>query len=86
MTPPRVPMTLTLNATQILSDNIAACVHGGGWGGETMDGGQGEMVRVPLADGTLVKIPEGEYSDDMLASLLTLSDVMGTGHHAAMSA
>jgi threonine dehydrogenase-like Zn-dependent dehydrogenase len=51
-----------------------------------IDGGQGEAVRVPLADGTLVKIPGSGYSDETFASLLTLSDVMGTGHHAAVSA
>lgn len=64
----------------------AQCIHGGGWGGETMDGGQGEKVRVPWADGTLVQVPGTDFSQDMLASLLTLSDVMGTGHHAARSA
>ena len=51
-----------------------------------MDGGQGEAVRVPLADGTLVKVPSPGHSDKTLASLLTLSDVMCTGHHAAVSA
>src|SRR6266700_2719622 len=50
------------------------------------DGGQGEFVRVPLADGTLVKVPGSTYSDEIMKSLLTLSDVMGTGHHAAVSA
>jgi threonine dehydrogenase-like Zn-dependent dehydrogenase len=51
-------------------------------------GGQGELVRVPLADGTLVKVPGAvsDYSADILASLLTLSDVMGTGYHAAVCA
>ena len=51
-----------------------------------IDGGQGEAVRVPLADGTLVKVPGSGHSDETLASLLTLSDVMCTGHHAAVSA
>jgi threonine dehydrogenase-like Zn-dependent dehydrogenase len=64
----------------------ANCMHGGGWGSDSTDGGQGEAVRVPLADGTLVKVPEGDYSEVTLASLLTLSDVMCTGHHAAVSA
>jgi threonine dehydrogenase-like Zn-dependent dehydrogenase len=50
------------------------------------DGGQGEGVRVPLADGTLVRVPGSGHSDEMIASLLTLSDVMGTGHHAAVCA
>ncbi len=50
------------------------------------DGGQGEAVRVPLADGTLVTVPGSGHSDAMLRSLLTLSDVMATGHHAAVCA
>jgi threonine dehydrogenase-like Zn-dependent dehydrogenase len=41
---------------------------------------------VPLADGSLVKVPGSGHSDEMLASLLTLSDVMATGHHAAVCA
>lgn len=64
----------------------SACVAGGVWGVDGIDGGQGEAVRVPLADGTLVKIPGSGHSDDTLASLLTLADVMCTGHHAAVSA
>lgn len=43
---------------------------------------QAEFVRVPLAAGTLVKLPVGEDSP-LLASLLTLADVYGTGYHAA---
>jgi threonine dehydrogenase-like Zn-dependent dehydrogenase len=61
-----------------------SCLHGGFWGGE-LDGGQGEAVRVPLADGTLVKLPVGP-DDALIPGLLTLSDVMGTGHHAARAA
>src|SRR6266508_1646502 len=44
-----------------------------------------EAVRVPQADGTLVVLPVDE-DDAMMPSLLTLSDVMATGHHAAVSA
>src|SRR3954454_13175267 len=69
------------------------CLHGitsacatGGFFPMNGDGGQGEAVRVPLADGTLVSVPGSGHSDDMLRSLLTLSDVMGTGHHAAVCA
>jgi threonine dehydrogenase-like Zn-dependent dehydrogenase len=40
---------------------------------------------VPLADGTLVVLPVGA-DDELMPSLLTLSDVMGTGHHAALAA
>src|SRR2546425_914194 len=62
-----------------------SCLHGGWWGGSEQDGGQGEAVRVPQADGTLVVLPVGE-DDALMPSLLTLSDVMGTGHHAALAA
>ena len=62
-----------------------ACLNGGFFPSNG-DGGQGEAVRVPLADGTLVGVPGSGHSDDTLASLLTLSDVMGTGHHAAVCA
>jgi threonine dehydrogenase-like Zn-dependent dehydrogenase len=62
-----------------------ACVHGGFWGGTKLDGGQGEAVRVPLADGTLFKLPVGP-DHALMPSLLTLTDVMGTGHHAARAA
>jgi len=64
-----------------------SCEHGGFWGSVGSDGGQGEAVRVPFADATLVALPAGAASDDrLLAALLTLSDVMGTGHHAALGA
>lgn len=62
-----------------------SCPHGGFWGRDGIDGGQGEAVRVPFADGTLVPLPVGE-DDALMPSLLTLSDVMGTGHHAALAA
>ncbi|HEY0413180.1 MAG TPA: zinc-dependent alcohol dehydrogenase family protein [Allosphingosinicella sp.] len=63
-----------------------ACVHGGffGNGGEP-GGAQAEALRIPLADGTLYPLPVGE-DDALMPSLLTLSDVMGTGHHAAVTA
>jgi len=53
--------------------------------GLPVDGGQGEVVRVPLADGTLVATPE-QPDRALIPSLLTLSDVMGTGYHAALAA
>ena len=64
-----------------------SCRTGGYWGGRN-DGGQGEAVRAPLADGTLVPLPdEDDLSDPRLAAALaTLTDVMGTGHHGALSA
>ncbi|MBS9534972.1 zinc-dependent alcohol dehydrogenase family protein [Mycobacterium sp. M1] len=66
-----------------------SCVNFGFWGhttasGELLDGGQGEYVRVPFADGTLVKVPEMPDAA-LYPHLLTLADVLGTGHHAARS-
>ena len=62
-----------------------SCLHGGRYGADGVDGGQGEAVRVPQADGTLVVLPVAR-DDALMPSLLTLSDVMATGHHAALSA
>jgi threonine dehydrogenase-like Zn-dependent dehydrogenase len=62
------------------------CVAGAPFGTDGVDGGQGEVVRVPFADGTLVKVPGSGHADETLRSLLTLSDVMATGHHAVVSA
>jgi threonine dehydrogenase-like Zn-dependent dehydrogenase len=63
----------------------SACLHGGRYGDPDVDGGQGEAVRVPQADGTLVVLPVDE-DDALMPSLLTLTDVMSTGHHAALCA
>src|SRR5947207_5951598 len=62
-----------------------SCLHGGRYGFGDVDGGQGEAVRVPQADGTLVVLPVGA-DDSLMPSLLTLTDVMCTGHHAALAA
>jgi threonine dehydrogenase-like Zn-dependent dehydrogenase len=62
-----------------------SCRHGGRYGFDGVDGGQGEAVRVPEAQGTLVRLPVGEDSA-LLSSLLTLSDVFCTGHHCAVKA
>jgi len=66
-----------------------SCLHGGWWGsddrlGGFADGGQGERVRVPHADGSLVATPS-QPAPELVPHLLTLADVMGTGHHAALS-
>ena len=58
----------------------SACVQRQG-----LDGAQSELLRVPLADGTLVATPELPPAD-LVPSLLTLSDVMGTGWFAAVAA
>jgi threonine dehydrogenase-like Zn-dependent dehydrogenase len=62
-----------------------SCVHGGFFGTPDVDGAQAEAVRVPQADGTLFVLPIGE-DGALMPSLLTLTDVMGTGHHAAVTA
>ena len=63
-----------------------SCVHAQAnfWDGEPDEGGQAEAVRIPLADGTLVKLPVAADSA-LMPSLLTLSDVFGTGYHAAVA-
>jgi threonine dehydrogenase-like Zn-dependent dehydrogenase len=62
-----------------------SCIHGGFFGGGDADGAQAEAVRVPQADGTLVALPVSA-DDELMPSLLTLSDVMGTGQHGAVAA
>ena len=52
---------------------------------EFVGGCQAEYIRVPLADGTLVAL-DGQPDDTFVPSLLTLSDVMGTGWYAAVAA
>lgn len=63
-----------------------ACVHRGFFGNGTgLEGAQAEALRIPYADGTLFPLAVGE-DDALMPALLTLSDVMGTGHHAAVTA
>lgn len=62
-----------------------ACVHLAFFGNNGTNGAQAEALRIPYADGTLYPLPVGE-DEALLPSLLTLSDVMGTGHHAAVVA
>ena len=62
-----------------------SCVHGGWFGGTERRRRPGRGGAGPQADGTLVVLPVGE-DDALMPSLLTLSDVMGTGHHAAVAA
>jgi hypothetical protein len=59
------------------------CRNGRFWGTGGYDGGQGEKVRAPMADGTLFAIPESKMDDHMMRAILPLSDVLSTGHHAA---
>src|SRR6266550_4669261 len=52
---------------------------------ELVGGAQAPLLRVPLADGTLVAMPEVP-SDDLIPDLLAVSDVLGTGWFAADAA
>ena len=62
------------------------CLHGGFWG-QAHDGGQAEAIRAPFADGTLVVVPPSVEGDEaLLKAILPLTDVMGTGHYAALLA
>lgn len=85
------PFTFSDNTCALCQRGVhTSCVRGGFWGnddhgGHPVDGGQGETVRVPLADGTLIPTKD-QPSQEMVAQLLTLSDVFPTGHHAAVSA
>ena len=58
----------------------SSCQHA-----EFVGGAQAPLLRVPLADGTLVATP-GAPSRDMIPSLLATSDVFGTGWFAADAA
>ncbi|MDT0344274.1 alcohol dehydrogenase catalytic domain-containing protein [Streptomyces litchfieldiae] len=81
------PFAISDNACAFCRDGLhTSCAHpqANFWGSGSEDGGQAEAVRVPLADGTLVKLPVAPDSA-LMPSLLTLSDVLGTGHHAAVA-
>jgi threonine dehydrogenase-like Zn-dependent dehydrogenase len=84
------PFALSDNTCRNCANGVhTSCENGAWWGGEDehglIDAGQGQRVRLPLADGTLVATP-GQPDAALVPSLLTLSDVMGTGHHAAVMA
>lgn len=63
----------------------AACRHVSFFGRMGFPGAQAEAIRVPHADANLVRV-DAAPDDAVVSSLLTLSDVMATGHHAAVSA
>lgn len=80
------PFAIADNTCQFCREGLhTSCTHpqAGFWGGSS-DGAQAEAIRVPLADGNLVRLPV-EADSALLPSLLTLSDVFGTGHHAAVA-
>ena len=71
---------------ECLHGMTTACRNHIMWGTKGYEGGQGEKVRVPMAEGTLFVIPKDKTSEKNLPSLLALSDVLCTGHHAAICA
>jgi threonine dehydrogenase-like Zn-dependent dehydrogenase len=78
-----MPFAFSDGTCEFCHDGLTtACVHVGFFGNRGMNGAQAEALRVPYADGTLFPLSVGE-DDALMPSLLTLSDVMGTGHHAA---
>ena len=81
------PFAVSDNVCEYCQANLqTSCNHheANFWDGIPDEGGQAEAVRVPLADGTLVKLPVAPDST-LMPSLLTLSDVFGTGYHAAVA-
>jgi threonine dehydrogenase-like Zn-dependent dehydrogenase len=81
-----MPFAFSDGSCMFCEDGLqTACIHGGFFGSPEVPGAQSEAVRIPQADGTLFVLPVGE-DDALMPSLLTLSDVMGTGHHAAVVA
>lgn len=59
-----------------------ACKHGSFFGYGGLNGAQAEALRIPYADGTLYPL-HSKIDKALWPSILSLSDVMGTGHHAA---
>ncbi|MGF9648805.1 alcohol dehydrogenase catalytic domain-containing protein [Pseudarthrobacter oxydans] len=79
------PFAISDNTCEYCREKMhTSCSHdeAGFWDTILDEGGQAEAARVPLADGTLVKLPVA-FDSSLIASLLTLADVLGTGHHAA---
>jgi len=73
-----------LNGMQATCDHLSF-FGGKDTEGHDLPGAQGEIVRVPFADGTLVVVPS-PVEAALIPGLLSLSDVMSTGHHGAVSA
>jgi threonine dehydrogenase-like Zn-dependent dehydrogenase len=77
------PFTWSDGTCEYCIDGLqTSCVDGGVFAEPGHDGAQGEAVRVPHADGTLVVVPLPLRDADP-ALLLPLCDVLPTGHHAA---
>ncbi|WP_370525975.1 alcohol dehydrogenase catalytic domain-containing protein [Cellulomonas sp. JH27-2] len=81
------PFAYQDNTCSVCRDGFqTACPHGGFYGNRETGGLQAERARIPMADGSLVVVPDTDPATAdpaLLASLLALSDVYLTGHHAA---
>ncbi|CAM3185205.1 Alcohol dehydrogenase [Sphingomonas antarctica] len=81
-----MPFAYSDGSCQFCDEGLnTSCVQGGFFGSPDVGGAQAEALRIPYADGTLYPLNVGP-DDALMPSLLTLSDVMGTGHHAAVVA
>jgi threonine dehydrogenase-like Zn-dependent dehydrogenase len=81
-----MPFAISDGTCQFCREGLQTeCVHVAFFGNNGTNGAQAEALRIPYADGTLYKLPVGE-DDALMPSLLTLADVLGTGHHAAVAA
>jgi len=75
-------------------DLPSACEHGGLFGtplfkehgGDDVQGGQAEYIRVPYANSTLFKLPESLTGDEHDSKVLPLGDNFATGYHGALNA
>ncbi|HZX76208.1 zinc-dependent alcohol dehydrogenase family protein [Lysobacter sp.] len=80
-----MPFAFSDGSCQFCEEGLNTSCERGGFFGVQTPGAQAEAVRIPQADGTLYVLP-APADDALMASVLTLSDVMGTGHHAALGA
>jgi threonine dehydrogenase-like Zn-dependent dehydrogenase len=81
-----MPFAISDGACEFCQEGLQTeCVHVAFFGNNGMNGAQAEALRIPYADGTLFKLAVGD-DDALMPSLLTLADVLGTGHHAAVVA
>ncbi len=80
-----VPFVFSCGVCDFCREGLqTSCRHAGLASRRGSEGAQAELLRAPLADGTLYPVAVDEHSEH-LASLLTLSDVYGTGFHAALT-
>jgi threonine dehydrogenase-like Zn-dependent dehydrogenase len=81
-----MPFAISDGTCEFCAEGLnTACVHVAFVGNNGLNGAQAEALRIPFADGTLYPLDVSE-DDALMPSLLTLADVMGTGHHAAVVA